>query len=229
MKTGTGNRNKGRAVIKSGVCLLTLCITMITAGCGGQSINLPAGAPAIAFASDRMDYEGPESRWSHFAPEIYIMNPDGSNVRKLTETFGPEKTPVWSLDGSKIAFEWDNFKKEDKNSIYVMDANGKNRVRLTGKDTQDHCPSWSPDGRQIVFHTYQDGNPEIYLMDADGNNQARLTEHPGVDWVPAWSPDGHHIAFVSYRDGNSEIFVMDTTGENPVNLTRNPARDTSPA
>ena len=138
------------------------------------------------------------------ADEIYVMEADGSNYRRLTTDGG--KSPSWSPDGRHIAFHsWGG----NDHEIYVMEADGSNQHRLTYKGGPDRSPSWSPDGRHIAFTSDRDGREEIYVMEADGSNQHRLTYNSARDWFPSWSPDGHHIAFVSDRDGNEEIYVME--------------------
>ena len=131
-------------------------------------------------------------------------------------------SPVWSPDGSKIAFVSASYSTRGGRGlpyIYVMDANGDNPVRLT----TGNWPAWSPDGTKIAFN-YDD---EIYVMDANGDNRvAPIFGHEGH--YPAWSPDGSKIAFrrsVGEEGGQYEIYVMDANGDNPVRLTRSIYRD----
>jgi Tol biopolymer transport system component len=168
-------------------------------------------------------------------PEIYVMNPDGQNQRRLTNNPASDHSPLWSFDGKRIAFV------SGRNwilgyDIYVMDANGRNQRRLTNNRHKDFQPSWSPDGKRIAFISDRDGHvhegwstDEIYVMDADGSNQQRLTNHPNNDYSPSWSSDSKRIAFVSHRDGNGEIYMIDADGGNLQNLTNNPRSDVSPA
>ena len=144
--------------------------------------------------------------------EIYVMDSDGSNPRRLTMDGG--WSPSWSPDGRHIAFM---SVRNNKAAIYAMDSDGSNPRRLTMDG--GWSPSWSPDGRHIAFVSERDGNGEIYVMDSDGSNPRRLTKYPARDYGPSWSPDGQHIAFVSERDGNGEIYVMDSDGSNPRRLT----------
>lgn len=160
--------------------------------------------------------------------EIYVMNADGENVVRLTETAGRDVEPSWSPDGSKIAFASDRDRRVNL-EIYVMNANGKNPVRLTRNPGWDADPNWSPDGTKIAFESRRNENMDIYTIEPDGGNLVRLTKGPAVDNSPSWSPDGRKIAYSSKHDENYEIYVIDADGGNPTNLSQNPALDRAPA
>ena len=168
--------------------------------------------------------------------EIYVMDVDGGNPRRLTNHRGDDGYPSWSPDGNRIVF-WSDRDGNFNFEIYVMDADGGNPQNLTNNPNLDWNPSWSPDGKRIVFDSVRDGNArndfeinaEIYVMDADGQNQRRLTNHRGDDGYPSWSPDGERIAFMSERNGNAEIYVMDADGGNQQRLTNHRSDDHSPS
>ena len=175
----------------------------------------PAWSPdgtQIAFASAR-DSPDPEMEIN---AEVYVMDADGGNQTRLTNSDRSDADPAWSPDGTQIAFTTER----DTDTIpiaevYVMDADGGNQTRLTNNDATDGVPAWSPDGTRIAFTSNRDGkdNLEIYVMDADGGNQTRLTNNDAWDAIPAWSPDGTQIAFESERDGNFEIYVIPISPE----------------
>ncbi|MCK4732451.1 MAG: PD40 domain-containing protein, partial [Methanophagales archaeon] len=151
--------------------------------------------------------------------EIYVMNPDGTNVTKLTINTASDTNPAWFPDCKKIAFSSD---RDGDSEIYVMDTDGTNVVRLTSNTALDQQPDISSDGSKIAFVSKRDGDLNIYVMNTDGTNVTKLTINTASDSAPAWSPDGSKIAFCSDRGGNWKIYVMNADGgTNVVRLTRN--------
>ena len=193
----------------------------------------------IAFVSDRDGQVNPIHGFP--APEIYVMDADGGNQRRLTDNPARDYSPSWSPDGKRIVFSSDRDNDRDHNiEIYVMDADGSNPERLTNNFTEDEYPAWSPDGKRIVFSARREAHVkkefdmtyEIYVMDADGQNEQRLTDNRNNDWKPVWSPDGERIAFAADRKGDVvsfDIYVMDADGGNQQKLTNHRASDGSPS
>ncbi len=142
--------------------------------------------------------------------EIYIMDYDGYNLKRLTNDRSIALFPAWSPDGRDIAFTSYLHKNPD---LYIMDSNGLNKRIVSKLDGLNVAPAWSPDGQKVALVLSKDGNPEIYIMDIDGKGLNRLTKHRGIDTSPAWSPDGKEIAFTSDRAGSPQIYIMDVRGE----------------
>jgi Tol biopolymer transport system component len=119
--------------------------------------------------------------------ELYIMNADGSNVRRLTHTPDLNETfPDWSPDGTQILF-FSYPTRGQRQDIYVMDMDGTNIHQLTDSPRiVDEDPIWSPDGTQIVFQSDRDSNYELYIMNADGSDVRRLTNNRAGDYWPSW-------------------------------------------
>ena len=148
--------------------------------------------------------------------EIYVMNPDGSGVTRLTNNNEYDRHPALSPDGKRIAFFGE---RDGKDEIWVMNAaDGSGQIRLTA---DGYDPSWSPDGKKIAFVRNSDGDGEIYVMNAaDGSEQTKLTNNTEFDFDPAWSSDSKKIAFSSVRDNNNEIYVMNAAdGSNKTRIT----------
>lgn len=171
--------------------------------------------------------------------EIYIMNADGSDQQRLTDSAGVDAFPDWSPDGSRIVFEREG--TNGARDIWVMNADGTGQINLTNDpDHDDVSASWSPDGTQIAFASDRDDLPggcgedcnlDIYVMNIDGSNPVRITDDPDIDAFPEWSPDGSRLLFHSTRaatavtESNWDVFVMNADGTDELNLTNNPAFD----
>ena len=85
----------------------------------------------IAFSSNR------DGNW-----EIYLMNPDGSQQKRLTQNSARDSSPVWSPDGEQILFVSN---RDGVSDLYVMDADGKRVRRVFGKSARRMEPTWSPE------------------------------------------------------------------------------------
>ena len=165
----------------------------------------PVTGGQLVFASNR------DGNW-----DVYRMNEDGSDLRRLTNHPRDDSFPVWSPDGKKILFHSDRNGNFD---IFVMNPDGSGLRQLTNDSRADTFASWSPDGSQIVFQSKRDGPKQLYLMNADGSGQWRLT-HSGVDdQFPAWSPDGGWILYSSEIDKILQLSIIRVDGSDQRQLT----------
>lgn len=154
--------------------------------------------------------------------DIYVMDAEGGNKINLTRTPAREGGPVWSPDGTMIAFVSN---RSGKNEIYVMDDDGGNQRQITTGGPQGRNsgqPAWSPDGKLIAYTVQEGTNRDIFVIDEDGGGGVQLTSGPGTHEHPAWSPDGSKIVFTSMDLINGDvlrtIYVMNADGSNRVRL-----------
>jgi len=144
--------------------------------------------------------------------DIYIMNLDGSGLRRIVDDSGGDFAPAWSPGGQQIAFQakrdtgwhWDIF------SIDTASLEERNLTRTP--DVDEEVPIWSPDGKQIVFQVSHLGRSNVFVMNADGSNRRQVTQGPSgvANETPAWSPDGSRIAFASNRHQNLSLEINNT-------------------
>ena len=162
---------------------------------------------------------------------IWVMNADGSGARYLTGLTADEASsrfPVWSPDGTMIAFN--SYRALDgsnaaenyyTDNIWVMNADGSAATpltKLTTASVSSSGPVFSPDGTRIAFESTSalDGSDavntnftsNIWVINADGSGAMPLTQLTADQaWSgrPGWSPDGTKIMFSSYRalDGSN--------------------------
>jgi dipeptidyl aminopeptidase/acylaminoacyl peptidase len=166
-------------------------------------------------------------------PEIYTMNPDGTDQRRLTFNEFEDSSLVWSPDGTRIAFISD---REDPQAgkclpncfyqVYVINADGTNEQKLFDTEFSTLHPDWHPEGTMISFDTEFNFQGDIYTINTDGSD-VRLLIEEGF-WAD-WSPDGTQIAFVSKRDGDLELYLADADGSNQRRLTENQRMEFFPA
>lgn len=160
--------------------------------------------------------------------EIFVMDADGGNVRRLTDSPGRDFWPDWFPDGRQIAFTSD---RTGVPNIYVVDVEtGEARALTTDTEFGNLEPDVSPNGQQIVFmRAAQFEPPAIWTINTDGSGLAPLTAPgPHDDLDPQWSPNGQRVVFSSNRSGTYEIWVMDADGAFPVKLTASPGADFNP-
>ncbi len=148
--------------------------------------------------------------------ELYVMDYDGANARRLTGHKSISLLPKMSPDGKTVVY---NSYKAGNPDAFLIDFQGGASRELSGRQGLNTAPNWSPDGQTLALTMSRGGDPELYLVNKTGQIVRRLTYTPGVDTSPSFSPNGQQIAFVSDRSGTPELYVMDATGANVQRLT----------
>jgi len=202
-------------------CVCAAAIYVVSVQCGSASAPMsdgsPVGDPPGSPVGNPPEIVSPPGRIafvtevSPFNGALYIINSDGSGLRKLAGGAAFYTRPRWSPDRRRIAFgrEADGSPGE----ILVIDVDGKGGTVRVAEGTD---PAWSPDGTKIVFASNA-GAPlgsavGIYVMNADGSGIRQLTSPNNFDqcsvgasasdFNPDWSPDGKRILF--QRDFNTD-------------------------
>jgi Tol biopolymer transport system component len=148
-----------------------------------------------------------------FFGEIYLMNADGSEQRRLTRSPGYDGGPFFSPDGQRII--WRHFEENGAIAdVYTMKLDGSDVRRLTDFKAMSWAPYFHPSGKYVIFASNKEGfsNFELYLADAEGTKEpVRVTFTDGFDGLPVFSPNGKKLAWTSNRTAEkaSQIFIGD--------------------
>ena len=194
----------------------------------GSGNNDVASPPSISPDGSRLTYAAFEhSTWLPWVRdhdwEIVTSNLDGSLKKRLTKNEGEDVHPVWSPDGTRIAFVPDS-------RVHVMEANGSNIQGLAPSIWVASLPPvWSPDGRSIAFLSMDrsiaecSGVPQrlLYTVGMDGNGATRVG-HIVDETLPAWSPDGSRLVFSRLNECLVELHTVASDGDEPQTILEYP-------
>ena len=181
--------------------------------------------------------------------DLYTVNRDGSDLRRLTNFDVYTAEGILSPDGKKIVF---TSLKDGDLDIYTMNVDGTDLRRLTTTPGYDGGPWWSPDGTKIVYRAHHPSNEqeladyrrllanrvvrpsrvELFVMNADGSDQRQITRLGGANFGPSWTPDGRRIIFSSNhrnpRSGNFDLYLVNLDGTGLEQITTNGTFDGFP-
>ena len=150
-------------------------------------------------------------------PEIYIVNRDGSGLRRLTNHPENDVTPTWSPTGNQIAF---TSNRTGRPQIWIMNADGSGQQQITREQWCDR-PTWSPAPfNEIAYASQAGGGYDIRIFDFATRSVRSITNGEGSNESPAFSPNGRHLAFVSTRAGKSQIFSIARDGNDLRQITK---------
>ena len=171
----------------------------------------------------RKDRQTYEINPAHFG-EIYIMDADGSNQKRLTSTPGYDGGPFFSPDGKRIIWRRFDLKGETAD-VYTMKLDGSDVRRLTDFKAMSWAPYFHPSGEYAIFTCNKHGfaNFELFIVDAEGKSDpVRVTYTDGFDGLPVFTPDGKKLCWTSNRtsEKKSQLFIADWNHEAAMDVIR---------
>jgi len=175
----------------------------------------------IVFSSNRHAYQQELStedqeifdRDKSYLVDVYLMNADGSGVRRLTETKGYDGGPFFSPDGKEIV--WRRFSVDGATAeIHVMKTDGSQQRQITRLGVMSWAPYFHPSGEYLIFsnNLHGFGNFELFLVDVQGKAEpVRVTYKDGFDSLPVFNPGRDQLVWTSTRTsgGQSQLFAAE--------------------
>jgi TolB protein len=157
--------------------------------------------------------------------ELHIADADGQNAQAALKSREPIISPVWSPDGTRIAYV--SFENK-KPVVYVHSLASGQRIVVANFKGSNSAPAWSPDGRKLAVVLSKEGGSQIFMVNADGSGVQRLTTVAGISTEPFFSPDGQSIYFTSDRGGSPQIYRQSVSGGDAQRVTFEGAYNVSP-
>jgi dipeptidyl aminopeptidase/acylaminoacyl peptidase len=184
---------------------------------------------------------------------LYLASVDTGAIRQLTHAARSSNSPVWSPDGSRLAFASD---RTDHRQIYVIDPMGGEAEPLTSGDDSPGAFRWSPDGKTLAY-TFTDPAPDavkarekqygqfdvideqhrmshLYVLDVATHKNRQLTKGEFTVGRFSWSPDGTMIAFdhrinsANANGGTADISIVTVSDGSVRPLVTQPGPDQNP-
>ncbi len=215
------------------LALVGASLGLALAGCGGGGTNLPTPGSGQGTLGGGNGNGGPrvDNNTIVFVstrdgnPEIYSINANGTNPKRLTTNSVTDEQPSRSTDGSNIVF---SSQRDGNPEIYKMNSDGSSVVRLTNDVSvadapRDTNPVFSPDGSKIVWQSTRAASPggtpvrRLYIMDATGANQRPVSfaDENQASFDGSWSPDNVRLLgfLVNPNDTNTNDLAVITPGD----------------
>jgi len=134
-----------------------------------------------------------------YAEDLWVANKDGSYPRRITSSEGSESSPVFSPDGSMIAFTG---QYDGNTDVFIVPATGGIPKRLTWHPGGDFVRDFSPDGKKILFtsqrNSFTNRYTQLFTVDVTSGAEEQL-QIPNAFWA-SYSPDGNSIAYTTIPD-----------------------------
>lgn len=212
-------------------------------GSNERTVQLPPGydVETLSWSLDGRRLVFPANPPEDYRPFLYVVDADGSGLRKLIRLRDHLSSPVWSPRGDKIAFDMHD---DGYHAVWVINPDGSGARRLTPGPHFSN-PDWSPDGTKIAYSPYQGRGSGFWVVNVDGSGRKRLSPGARPDWVkeaPAinvpkgWGdyvvgPDERTVALMGpfLPGGDWELGIFLIGQGNVQRLTDNDRQDVAPS
>ncbi|MCC5833201.1 MAG: PD40 domain-containing protein [Opitutales bacterium] len=160
--------------------------------------------------------------------QLYVSDPDGRDLRRLTETPSLEADPSWSPDGRRIVFTSD---LAGRPQIYTIDASGSNMRRLPTNISRNCSePNWNQANPDLIaFTAAVSGSFQIALYSFEAGESRFISQSPGDAVHPMWLNDGRHLIYTERTRSNRRLMILDTETGRAVPLSPSDLRNVEQA
>ncbi len=150
--------------------------------------------------------------------DIYTINFDGSEPRRITNNNSISTEPSWGGRGTELLYY--TYYEPMRMSVMSVDLRQARQRRVARFNGLNSGARVSPDQRSLALCLSQDGAVDLYLMDLQSREKRRLTRDPAVSSSPTWSPDGQNLCYVSDRAGRPHLYLIPARGGQSSRLLR---------
>jgi TolB protein len=150
--------------------------------------------------------------------ELYIIDYDGHNLKRLTRDAKLNLLPKWSPNGDQIIYTSYLFNNPD---LFSIDMSDNKRSIISKYQGLNSAGVFSPNGKTILITLSKGLFPNLYLIDRSGRLIQRMTNGAYIDTSPSFAPNGREIVFISDRIGYPQMYIMNVDGGNVRRLPTN--------
>lgn len=147
-----------------------------------------------------------DSYRDHDTRNIFTMDTATGKIGQLTNLDTRDGHPVWSPDGSKIAFQ---SSRTGNPEVFVMDRRGSNIKQLTSDPAFDGIPKWSPNGGLLAFNSNRDGNPNVYTLNLMSLEVVQITANHSYNFIQDWVSDAE-ILIITDVNQKRQLQILDS-------------------
>jgi TolB protein len=156
----------------------------------------------------RIAYVGSKDRFK----ELFVIDLDGSNQKKITNDRGLVFSPAWSADGNKLVYTSYASRTPE---LYITNSDGGGKAsRVTNRPGLEVGAKFREGGGSLISSASYEGISKLVLFDLRGTVIKKLTSSSSIDVSPSYSPDESRLAFCSNRGGGPQVYTMDSDGTN---------------
>ncbi len=149
--------------------------------------------------------------------DLYEVRLSDGRIRRMTHDIYDQRAPIWSRDGTSLAYSSDEPWFEPTRSpievarthdLFLLDVVSGEKRRLTHSLANDQHPAWSPDGKRLAFISDRSGTDDLHVLDLDRMEVTQLTHVMGGLTTPSWSLEGNRLIVSAFHKAGWDIYAL---------------------